>query len=389
MPDPLREKRVELILQQLEELPTLPAVAVRLLEVTSSDASSARDVIALIANDPSLTTRVLQLLHRAEIGVSSQITSVERAVVMLGFDAVRCMTLAVSVFQSLGRDSKHKAIHFDRDEFWKHSVATACCAELLAAELGPATASTAEAFVCGLLHDIGKVALDAALPKSFDRVVEAADLLRGNIADLERTIIGLDHMVVGKRLAERWGLPVPMRECVWLHGQAPAALPANVKNPLLVNLVTLADVLVREQHLGYSGNYAFTLPRLALIEAVGLTPEAVGEAMRKLVSHIEPRAKALGLGESSSDELYLDALTQANKELGLMSTQLTAKNKKLATRARFFDAMSHFQSELRPDAQPQRVLEAIGQTAVEVLAVSSAAVFFGDSRASLRGGRAV
>ena len=60
------------------------------------------------------------------------------------------------------------------------------------------------------------------LPKSFDRVVEAADLLRGNIADLERTIIGLDHMVVGKRLAERWQLPATIRDCIWLHGQLPA-----------------------------------------------------------------------------------------------------------------------------------------------------------------------
>src|SRR5205823_5122063 len=141
--------------------------------------------------------------------------------------------------------------------------------ELLAEKLEPQAGTTpSEAFVCGLLHDLGKVALDAALPKSFDRVVEAADLLRGNIADLERSIIGLDHMVVGKRLAERWGLPLPVRECIWLHGQSPAALPQTVKSPKLVNLVTLADVLVREQHLGYSGNYTFNLSRQLLLDTV-------------------------------------------------------------------------------------------------------------------------
>src|SRR5271166_1938799 len=92
-----------------------------------------------------------------------------------------------------------------------------------------------EAFVCGLLHDIGKVALDAILPKSFSRVVEASDLLRGNIADLERTVIGLDHMVVGKRLAERWNLPGVIRECIWLHGQLPQALPGKVEQPRMIN----------------------------------------------------------------------------------------------------------------------------------------------------------
>src|SRR5882672_7952970 len=172
MADQLREKRVELILQQLEELPTLPAVAVRVLEATGSDDTAAREVVDLISNDQSLTTRILQLLHRAGTGVRSDVDTVERAVVMLGFDAVRSMVLAVSVFHTLGQPSKKKntPVHFKRDEFWKHSVATACCAELLAEKMGLGAKelgiTPSEAFVCGLLHDLGKVALDAALPKS-------------------------------------------------------------------------------------------------------------------------------------------------------------------------------------------------------------------------------
>src|SRR3954467_6760896 len=99
MADQLREKRVELILQQLEELPTLPAVALRVLEATVDDESSAKQVVELISSDQSLTTRLLQLLHKSDNGVSSQIKTVDRAVLMLGFDAVRSMVLAVSVFQ--------------------------------------------------------------------------------------------------------------------------------------------------------------------------------------------------------------------------------------------------------------------------------------------------
>ena len=79
-------------------------------------------------------------------------------------------------------------------------------------------------------------------------------------------------MVVGKRLAERWQLPAVIRDCIWLHGQPPQALPAAVRNPRLVNLVTLADLLVREQHLGYSGNYTFPLSREASWKPSGLTP---------------------------------------------------------------------------------------------------------------------
>jgi signal transduction histidine kinase/HD-like signal output (HDOD) protein len=381
MADQLREKRVELILQQLEELPTLPPVVVKVLQATANDEASARQVVELISSDQSLTTKILQLLHRAGAGVSDEINTVDRAVVLLGFEAVRSMVLAVSVFHTLGQKQTNSrpGVHFSREEFWKHSIATACCAELLAEKLGPsakdAGITTSEAFVCGLLHDLGKVALDAVLPKSFDRVVEAADLLRSNIADLERSIIGLDHMVVGKRLAERWDLPTTLRESIWLHGQLPAALPATVKNPRMVNLITLADRLVREQHLGYSGNYTFAVPKAALLTAVGVTEAMVEQTVLELVNRIEPRAKGLGLGQLTSDELYLQALTQANKQLGQITTQLAAKNKRLAVRAKFFDALSHFQNDLQPDSPPQLVLQAIGQTAVTVMDVSSAAVF--------------
>src|SRR5205085_5637943 len=179
-----------------------------------------------------------------------------------------------------------------------------------------------EAFVCGLLHDLGKVALDAALPKSFNRVVEAAELLRGNIADVERTVIGLDHMVVGKRLSERWQLPANVRDCIWLHGQTPSALPPSVRNPRMVNLVTLADMIVREQHLGYSGNFGFPVSRQVLCDAIGIAREQLDTVLLTLIEHIEPRATALGLNQGNAGELYRSALAQANRELGRVSGQL-------------------------------------------------------------------
>src|SRR3954468_13957495 len=104
----LRDKRVELILQQLEELPTLPAVAVRVLQVTADDSASASDVVRLIGSDPALTARILQLPRRADRGVREDVRSIDRAVVLLGFDAVRNAVLAVSVFQALGTPGRSR-----------------------------------------------------------------------------------------------------------------------------------------------------------------------------------------------------------------------------------------------------------------------------------------
>lgn len=382
------DKRTELLLQQLEHLPTLPAVAVRVLEMTSDQKAHAKDVVKLIETDPSLTARILRIVHRADGGVRSDLNSIDRAVVLLGFDAVRNAVLAVSVFETFGPHASNDIApmspthvrRFSREEFWKHCIAVACCAELIVEVLkssgtGTVGVDASDAFVSGLLHDIGKIAIDAALPKSFARVVEAGELLRGDLADVERNVIGLDHMVVGKRLAERWMLPHLLRDVIWLHGQSPAGLPENVRNPKLVNIVTLADIVVRQQHIGYSGNYAYPIPIPSLLESIGLTVKQLDEVITKLISRIEPRAKALGLGESTTDDLYRHALQRANVELARVSDQLGARNRRLAVRAKFFEALSTFHEELRPDAPPSSTLFAIAQTATSVLDLPVSAAF--------------
>jgi signal transduction histidine kinase/HD-like signal output (HDOD) protein len=379
-----QQKRVELILQQLEELPTLPAVAARLLRVTGEDDSSVREVVELLSADPSLTARILRMVHRADLGTSKEINSVERAVVMLGFEAVRHAVLAVSVFQCFAHDGKRdekggQGGHFDREAFWKHSIAVGAAAESLARAAtkngGRQPLDAGEAFVCGLLHDLGKVALDTALPKSFDRVAEAAELLRGDIADIERQVIGLDHMVAGKRLAERWGLSVVVREAIWLHGQRPAALPVTVASPRMINLITLADMVARRQHLGFSGNYTFAIAAEELSEAVGISRQQVEEAASQLVANVERHSQSLGLGDANADRLYQEALASANRQLGRVSMQLAEKNRRLSVRAKFFDALAGFQEELRPDASAQHVMAAIGQTAIGAIQTGSCCVF--------------
>ena len=376
-----RDKRVELVLQSMESLPTLPAVAMRVLSAVSNPSTNAEELTRIISSDGPLTARLLQLTRRADSGARGS-NDLNRAVVLLGFEVVRAAVLAISVFDSFkGPAASSNHAGFDRSQFWKHSIAVGCCAELLAG-LKPTTAQSheprlepADAFVGGLLHDLGKIALDCILPKSFARVVEATDMLRGNIADLELRVIGLDHMVVGKRLAERWNLPPALRDCIWLHGQDPVALPHHVVNARLVNLVTLADVLVRQQHIGYSGNHTVPSNNESLLNAVGLTGDQATSVLARLVGEVESRCTVLGLGESTSGELYRQALDRANQELGAINNQLANKAKQVATRKKFFEALSEFQSEIRPDAAVGHVLTAIGQTAANILETTAIAVF--------------
>src|ERR1700690_1134824 len=101
MSEQLQARRVELILRQLDQLPTLPAVALRGLEATADSEASLTVIAKAIGGDPALTARILQLVHRADVGMGQEVTSIERAVVLLGFDAVRSAVLAVSVFETI------------------------------------------------------------------------------------------------------------------------------------------------------------------------------------------------------------------------------------------------------------------------------------------------
>ena len=377
MPEPTRQ-RLEMILRQVDSLPTLPAVAVQVLQVAGSEAASVKDVCRTIEADPGLAARILRLTHRADSGISGDVTTLDRAIVLLGFDAVRCAVLAVSVYATFGPAGDDAAAF--ATNYWKHSVAVGSCAELLAVELAAnwgrdAGVQPGEAFLAGLLHDIGKLALDLTVPKSFAKVIEAADLLRGNIADVERSILGVDHQVVGKRLAELWQLPAVLRDAIWLHGQLPQALPSSVRNVRLVNLVTLADLLVREQHLGYSGNYQFPVTRQQLMDALGLLPQQIDNVLNGLVAAIESRAKTIGLGVNNQSELYRQAMSEANRELTRVADQLATKNRRLTIRSKYFEAVAAFQNVLRPDASPGVVLAAIGQTAAAVLETAAVAAF--------------
>ena len=368
--DTSRDKRVELILQQLEAVPPLPGIASLFAR---SAACGVADAVASLNANPEFAERVIKLSSAIDNAGPHAAETIDSLFKKHGIEPLRYSVLAVGAYHTFAATTNNP-------EHWRHAVAVGCAAELLAEQMvgtwgKDSQVEPFEAFACGFLHDLGKMVLETVLPKSFARAVEAAEMLRGNIADIERSVIGIDHMVAGKRLAERWELPAALRDCIWLHGQAPQALPATVSRPRLVNLITLADLLAREQHIGYSGNYVYTVTRQHLLDAVGVTPEQVDATLESLVERIEQHAEALGIGEATTGQLYQHAITQANKELDRVQTELATKTKRLQIRGKFFEALAGFQGEIRPDAPPQTILRAIGQTAVTLLDVTSAGAF--------------
>lgn len=370
--DPARVRQVEIVLQQLEALPTLSSVATRLVGLTSSSDGDFDEIVSLLEADPALSSRLLSLCRRAALGVAQSVTSVRRAVVLLGLEAVQSAVLSAQIYEVLGQmpggeerrepapgSSGAAVVGFDRVGFWHHAVAVASCAELLAEAYRPLKVRPEEAFTAGLTHDLGKLVFDWVLPKTYAKVVALAEARGAALAPVERQVIGLDHHVVGKRLAEHWGLPHMLQDAMWLHGQPYGALP-DVRHRPLVGLVTLADAVARRLHLGWSGSCAEPPAPEALCAEMELDPGKVDAVIPRLHEAVAKRAADLGLGETTSGDLVLRSIAAANGRLARLHRTAQARAAGARQQGRLVEAIARFCGAARRGAG---VAETLGEVA--------------------------
>lgn len=263
-------KRIRRITDSLISLPTLPTIIAKMLELVDNPRTSASSLAGLIMQDQVLTARILKLANSSFYAFPRQIATVKLALVVLGFESVKEMALSLSVLNTFkGENNKH----FDTSHFWQHSVSVGAGSRMLARETCYRLAG--EAFVAGLLHDIGKLVLNQYLPEEFAEV-QTRIWERGQpCEEAEKMVLGVTHAEIGAWLAERWNLPVPLVEAIRWHDH-PDQCP---RNPELALLVCLADYLSEKCQIGRSGSRGMeALPpavsSLAL-NLLSLTPESL------------------------------------------------------------------------------------------------------------------
>jgi putative nucleotidyltransferase with HDIG domain len=269
----LLRKRVE----RLEGLPTLPTVASNLLSLTQSPQTSATQVGELISQDQSLTSRVLRLVNSAYYGFPKQITTVNHAVVILGFSRVKNIVLAASVFGMRGQQAPSR---FNAPGFWEHSLGAAVASRAVARDL--VRSDPEEAFVCGLLHDVGKLVLAQVGPADYDRCLAEAEARGQLIMTTELEVFGVDHAEVGSWLAEQWKLPPAVVAAVRRHHA-----PTSTRKDREAACVThLGDILTRALQIGWAGDQ--TIPRIdpAVAQEAGLIPAALDKLLARLIAEL-------------------------------------------------------------------------------------------------------
>jgi signal transduction histidine kinase/HD-like signal output (HDOD) protein len=370
--------QIEMILRQIETLPTLSPVATRLLEVAGAEDADLDRIVEIIESDPALTARMLGLCRRADKGWGDRITTVRRAVVMLGLEAVQAAALSVAVYdvmESYAPDEPEESapgttLRFEREGFWRFLIATASASELIAEVHPEMGVEPEEAFVAGLLHGLGKLILDMILPRSYGRVLAFSERRQAASPEAEQMFLGVDHHTAGKRLAEHWGMPYAIQDVMWLYGQRPGSLP-DVPHRRLIGLVSVARTLCRHLHLGWSGDFnhpeALDGPR-GVCAAFGMDAARINATAERLHESVLHRCLVLGLEDQSTPQMLLRSVTAANQRLGRLTALFEQRSRQTHRQTRVLGAISDFHGAWRPG---RSVVDTLGEV------VRSAAGFAG------------
>lgn len=218
------------ILNKFKDLPAMPNVVVQALNIMKNPDSGANDLAKIISYDQSLCTKVLTLVNSAYYGFSKQITSVNRAVSLLGMNKTKniIMTVAMSPMFSSQGDML----------LWEHSITTAVGCEYVAKYLK--VLDTDEAFVIGFLHDIGKTVLRMKDRMAYEQVKKAV-AYGYNVIQVERKYFGIDHCVIGSLLSTKWQLPLLLNNTIKYHHY-----PTLSSIPIPCALVNIVDTILKE-----------------------------------------------------------------------------------------------------------------------------------------------
>ena len=240
-----RTNKLEKIRLFVDKMPSLSTTVSKVLEICSRPDTVPNDLNRVIALDPVLAGQVLKLINSAYYSLMNKVTSLTRAIIMLGLNTVKNLALSTAIIRSVSQAKKSRARPIRA--FWAHSIAVGVMAKLLAAGRGLSLAEREEYFVAGLLHDLGKIPIGDEYTEVLARVETAQEPL----VTVEQQVLGLDHEEVGAMIATKWKLNAVLTDAI-CHHHAPELAAAAHRD--LVATVALADFYVCLFDIGDAGN---------------------------------------------------------------------------------------------------------------------------------------
>lgn len=236
-PVQIRE-RVKKIIQ----LPALSSVTIEIAQLLENPRTSAAQLGNVIATDQSLTAKVLKISNSPFYGFPKKISTIEFAIIILGFETLREIVMSVAMVNALQQESDE---YFDAKIYWDHSISSAVIARRLARDVGYRISG--EVFVAGLLHDMGISVLHKYFSDEFRTIIDLVKESDISYLEAEEKILGVTHAEIGGWLAERWNLPDTLVDAIKYHHKP----MKSERNPGMTVLIHCADIFA--SNLGEGG----------------------------------------------------------------------------------------------------------------------------------------
>jgi putative nucleotidyltransferase with HDIG domain len=267
-------------LAKVTDIGALPEVTARIVQTVEDPRATARDMHAIVRADPALASKVLRVVNSAFYGLPAQVASLERAILLLGLSAVKNIALAASLARLFSVTAVTE--QFTARDLWRHCVAVAVCARLLAS--AGKIIHAEEAFVAGLVHDVGLIVVQQLFLDQLKAISAQCHTVAQDFCKLERAVIGADHQAFGAVLAAKWRFPASLQQAIAYHHE-PLALPPEDRKTAA--LVYAADTLCGRDRYGYW----FTTQGQELTEEI-LQPVAIGpELLERVAAELPARVE--------------------------------------------------------------------------------------------------
>ncbi|MBM9605065.1 HDOD domain-containing protein [Desulfopila inferna] len=235
----MSQAHLDAIYSRINSFPSLPATVSNVLKVTGDPESSANDLMIAILPDQSMCAALLKIANSAFFGLPRQVSTVEKAVMVLGFDEIKNIVLGKAVFNSFKelQSSNKQSI----EQFWSHSFTCGLAAKIIAERVG---LSPSEMFIAGLIHDIGKLAMLITFPNIYSHLLRNSEENWLQSCDNERELFFISHDEVAHRILKRWLFPPRLLNSVGFHHR-----PGETgKMQLFSSAIQIADVIAHIFH---------------------------------------------------------------------------------------------------------------------------------------------
>jgi len=360
-----------------DQLPALPEILTRVKDVTSDRDSSASDLAEVILKDQALTGRILKVVNSPFYSrYDSQVTTVTEAIVVMGFENVRNISFAASAKAALAVALPTEIM----TDFWSHALATGVCAQMLAREANLAV--TEEAFVGGLLHDVGKLILARYYPAEYEKVFESVQAGKSFIK-AEHRHIGVDHVEVGLELAKRWRFAPALSTLIGAHHDLDAIPPGDSTE--LPRLVYLANQLTTVLYRDWVQDRGPQLENVLLCShtLIELPEQSIREVISVLKERIEEMAQCFGIRIGKLPDLP-EGFAPAPAVVPQPTADLEGLRSEVARQQQWMTMMGRITEALVREEQAQPLLQLILDAATDGLGLQRAMLVLQDADPATR-----